>query len=570
MLAALAVTAILERFLLERFHRSRAGDELLAQARLAAAEMARAPDEPSTFRNLCRDIGRAAQSRVTLILPDGRVAGDSEKDPAEMENHRGRPEVDAALAGRESRASRHSASLGKTMLYAAAPLRGADGGIRAAVRMSRALQAIRADLSELYARAAVALLAAAAVGACVGWVIARRIAAPVAAIRSAAERVSAGDLTARAAVPAASELSSLAAAINSMADQLTGRLDTITRQRDEQRAVLCAMGEGVLAVDAEQSVVLVNDAAARMLDMDAQTARGRPLLEVARSADLLGFVTDVLAAGAGAREREITAGSGAEERLLRLLGTPLNGNGGALVVMEDVTRVRRMEETRRDFVANVSHELKTPIAAIMGSLETLESGAAERAGEAPKFTASAARQARRLQAIVEDLLSLARIEHDAERGTLAVSPGSVAEVLERVRQTFAVRAGEKGVEIAVECPPELAATMNAALIEEAVGNLVDNAIKYGPAGAPVLVQARLLGGEVDIAVRDRGPGIERKHLPRVFERFYRVDQARSRALGGTGLGLAIVKHIALAHRGSVAVESTAGEGSTFRIRLPPA
>jgi two-component system, OmpR family, phosphate regulon sensor histidine kinase PhoR len=257
---------------------------------------------------------------------------------------------------------------------------------------------------------------------------------------------------------------------------------------------------------------------------------------------------------------------------LSCLGTPLrDGEGkrtGSLIVLNDVTRLRKLENIRRDFVANVSHELKTPITAIKGFVDTLKDGAAKNLDDAERFLAIIQKHVDRLENIVEDLLSLSRIEKEGEREESELEERAIGEVLAGAIQVCDVKAREKGIGIELICDREVRAEINPTLLEQAVVNLLDNAIKYSDPGKKVEVEALETEAEVLIHVRDHGCGIEKKHLDRLFERFYRVDQARSRKLGGTGLGLAIVKHIAQAHGGSVSVESQPGQGSTFTIHLP--
>ncbi|MBU1857088.1 MAG: ATP-binding protein, partial [Verrucomicrobia bacterium] len=314
----------------------------------------------------------------------------------------------------------------------------------------------------------------------------------------------------------------------------------------------------------------LNHAAARLLDLAPEQAQGRSIQEAVRNRDLQAFISATLA-GTGPAEDEIVI-YGNEERFIQLHGTTLTDiagyNIGALIVLNDITRLKRLETVRRDFVANVSHELKTPITALKGCVETLSDTKPIDPVENSRFLAMMARQVARMEALVEDLLSLSRIEFDAERKHVALDRGAISEVLQRAAQSFATAAVAKSISLVVECPAEVKAPINVALLEQAVGNLLDNAIKFSANGTRILVSGRLTGNDVEIQVTDQGLGIEKKHLSRLFERFYRVDQARSRALGGTGLGLAIVKHIALAHRGTVTVASEPGQGSTFTIRIP--
>jgi two-component system phosphate regulon sensor histidine kinase PhoR len=320
-------------------------------------------------------------------------------------------------------------------------------------------------------------------------------------------------------------------------------------------------------VDLHGQVLHFNAAAARLLLLDEPQSRGRVLAEMVRQPELMKFIRDIQAAGQAAETAMQLPG----ERFVRLHGTPLEDaagrNIGVLVVLSDTTRLQRLEKMRQDFVANVSHELKTPITALRGGVETLLDS--NRSEEDRHFIQMMGRQVERLGAIVNDLLSLSRLEHDEQNNRVPLERGPIRDVLRRAAGNFARAAETKRVTVTVDCPEGLAAPINAALLEQAVGNLIDNAIKYSGPGTRVGVSADTVNGNgLAIRVQDNGPGIEQRHLPRIFERFYRVDQARSRALGGTGLGLAIVKHIAQAHGGMVAVESTPGTGSVFTIRLP--
>jgi two-component system phosphate regulon sensor histidine kinase PhoR len=334
--------------------------------------------------------------------------------------------------------------------------------------------------------------------------------------------------------------------------------------------MLSSMEEGVLAIDNEGAILSLNNAFAALLGAEPATLQGRSIYEVVRKADLLRFIESALA-GASPVEGEIQI-RGAQDRWVSAHGTALHdsqrGKIGVLIVLHDVTRLRHLEEVRRDFVANVSHELRTPITSIKGFIETLLEGAMEDKDNAGRFLRIMLRQVNRLDAILGDLLALSRIEKGSDEQMIELAPDSVRGVLLAAVETCEKKAADKGVKIAVVCPEELIAEINAVLLEQAVINLLDNAVKYSEPGSVVEIHAGREGIDLLIRVKDQGCGIEAQHLPRLFERFYRVDKARSRELGGTGLGLAIVRHIALAHRGSVSVESTVGVGSTFSLRLP--
>ncbi len=409
-----------------------------------------------------------------------------------------------------------------------------------------------------------------ALGALAAWWVARRLRRGLDALRTGAERHGAGELGWRIPHQPVAALEDVAQAQNVLAERLDTRLGDAVRQLTEQEAVLSSMSEGVLAVDHDLRILNLNPGAGRMFGVHPQDARGRTLLEVSRHNELLHFTSTALSATAPT-EGEIVIYD-PDPRYLQAHGSVLrDGQGraiGAVVVLNDVTALRRLETMRRDFVANVSHELKTPITSIKGFVETLLDHAMQDPRETERFLRIVQRQADRLHAIIEDLLNLSRIERDAEAGDIALEPGALKAVLAAALQSCETLAQAREVRLESECDPGLTAWINAPLLEQALVNLIDNAVKYSHAGGKVRVEAAQQDGMIVIRVRDWGQGIEAKHLPRLFERFYRVDKARSRKLGGTGLGLAIVKHIAQAHRGQVVVESVPGEGSTFSLQLP--
>ncbi len=338
----------------------------------------------------------------------------------------------------------------------------------------------------------------------------------------------------------------------------------------ELEALLSVMSEGVMILSVDERVVRMNEAAALCLGVDASASRGRFLQEVVRNARLQEFVSHMLQPGAAIPG----GGRMIEEKGRQLLarGTALReGDGairGVIIILHDETRVSRLETMRRDFVANVSHELKTPITSIKGYLETLRDGAIHDPENSMRFLDITLKQADRLNAIIEDLLSLSRIEQDVDRGEFPLEPGDVRPLIASVIQICEPRAADHRVRLETDIREDLVTPMNPLLLEQAVVNLVDNAVKHSEPGGVVRVEASLQDGDAVIRVIDRGIGIPAEHLPRLFERFYRVDKARSRKGGGTGLGLAIVKHIVQAHHGTITVESIPGKGSTFTIRCP--
>ena len=515
--------------------------------------------------------GRAASTRVTVVLPGGRVVADSREDPALMEDHGNRPEIIAALAGRTGRAVRYSATLGHQRMYVALPLYDQDEELMAVLRTSHSLESVDRALAVVQQRIALGGLLLAFGAGLISYGLARRISVPLREMKEGAERFAKGQFGLRLnTVPDSEEIGALAEALNAMAAQLNDRIRTIENQRNEQEAVLASMVESVLAIDRDETIIGLNQASCKLLGLNRSAATGRSLQEVVRTPDLIHLAKTALA-GSEPVEGEIVLRRDGE-RHLQVHATGLQGPDGqrlgALLVLNDVTRMRRLETLRRDFVANVSHELRTPITSIKGFVETLREAPPSDPDAFARFLAIINRQADRLQHIIDDLLSLSRLEQEGGMADLGRQDVRVAEILIDAVNVCTARRTEDQAHVRIDCPPDLHLAANPALLEQAVVNLLDNALKHSGSVRPVLVAASGDGDRVTIRVSDSGRGIAPEHLPRVFERFYRVDRARSRKLGGTGLGLAIVKHIAQAHGGEAAVTSTVGHGTTFTITVP--
>ncbi len=553
-------------------------DELAARASLVREEVATLVGDGATaeVEPLVQRMGAASGTRLTIIGTGtggdgvGEVIADSDRLPEDMVNHADRPEFKAALAGDTGRAVRRSATLGQDMMYVAVPLE-ENGAVTAVVRAATPLTKVDAALSGLYKSIIAAALVVALVAAALGWYVSRRIARPMREMREGALRFAAGDFTRKLLVPSTLEFAAVAEALNRMAAELDEKLRTLTRERNERAAVLESMVEGVLAVDPEGRVIAVNAAAARLLDVEEDEVVGRSIEEAVRNPELQRAVNAVVS-GHEPVETDLTAFVGGEDRYLQATGSLLHAEdgttAGAVVVVNDVTRLRRLEAVRSDFVANVSHELKTPVTSIKGFAETLADGAIDDPEAGRRFLRILAGQADRLNAIIEDLLALSTLERGGEGREVALHEACLSDVLAAAAEVCASKATAKRIAVTVDCPATLCAEVNAPLLEQALINLLDNAVKYSAEGTQVALSATEAGEEMVIAVADEGPGIPREHLSRLFERFYRVDKARSRNLGGTGLGLSIVKHIAQVHGGRVSVDSHVGRGSTFRIHLP--
>jgi two-component system phosphate regulon sensor histidine kinase PhoR len=529
-----------------------------------------APLDPQRLDRVCKMAGDQIPVRFTVILPNGTVVADSDKDPLSMDNHSKRPEIRTALEGQIGHSLRHSTTLKQEMMYVAYPVN-VEGALLAVLRTSLPVTTIDTTLTAVYMKMAGAGLVIAVLAAGILLFVSRRISRPIEEMRKGADQYARGELGVRIQPPATMELAGLAEALNTMAAQLKYRLDAIVRQRNELEAVLSSMVEGVIALGVDEKVMSLNTAAKAMFPNPRDHYEGRNLAELVRSPDLAGMVTKVRQSGTSSRA-DITY-QGLEERVLEAHCTPLREDDGdhmgTLLVLHDVTQLRRLENMRRDFAANVSHEIKTPLTAIKGFVETLRDGGLGQQEENYRFLSIIARHVDRLAAIIDDLMHLSRIERSDETKELALEPCRVSELLETAMGFCRERAEAKKIEIILDSSEDLTAMMDIPLMEQAVVNLLDNALKYTQKSpATVTVSATEAEDELLIIVADEGIGISRKHLPRLFERFYRVDKARSRHLGGTGLGLAIVKHIAQAHGGCVNVHSELGHGSTFTLRLP--
>ena len=521
------------------------------------------------FAELARTLDQTSGVRVTLLLASGQVDADSRGRPEEFADPSTRPEIKRALSGETDRAVRYNPGLETRVLYLAVPVQRGDQ-VQGVLYLSRPLVGIDHSVSRMLLGIGVVTLLLLALGIPLAWRSARTIAAPLADVETAADRLADGQWGARVAVPETRELAELVAAFNRMADQIQQRMRVLLQHNNEQKAVLASMAEGVLAIDNQERIISMNMASGRLLGLDQALVQGHRLQEVVRNADLSRFVARALA-GQDPTEADVLL-HGDRQRVMQARGSVLNDSEGrpigAVVVFNDVTDFRKLENIRRDFVANVSHELKTPVTSIKGFVETLLDGAMHEAQDAERFLRIIAKQADRLHAIIEDLLALSKIEQAEESEALAVEPCSLRGVLENAANACQTGARDRQITVDLQCDPQLVAEVNPQLLEQAVVNLLDNAIKYSEPGKDVLLCAESTADEITIRVADHGPGIAEEHLSRIFERFYRVDRARSRKLGGTGLGLAIVKHIVQAHHGNVTIESAIGVGSTFTIHLP--
>jgi two-component system phosphate regulon sensor histidine kinase PhoR len=556
------------------FYLNHTQQDLELRARLLLSELpATFPaTSPDSLQQFCATRKLVASARITLVAKDGHVLGDSDADPNHMENHGSHPEVKAAIGGIPTFDVRHSITVHQTLMYFALPVR-QDSAIVGVLRTAVPLTTFAAALRTLIWRIVLGGILVAVLAAIITLVLSRRVNRPMIEMMRGAERYAHGDFTTRIELPDSVELASLADAVNHMAAELDTKIRELTTQRNEQQAMLASMREGVIAVDSAERILFMNGMAGTFLETDVERVKGRLLQECVRNSHLQRFVRRMLMENEIPPPEEISLAA-RDQQVLQINGSYLRDAAGqqfgALVVLNNITRLRQLEGMRKEFVANVSHELRTPIATIRGFVETLRDGAWDDPEHARAFLERIAQNVERLNALVDDLLSLSRIETETDRPGIERVRGDVLAIVRSAVEVCGQLAEERQIEIVVISEGNTSAMVNPTLLEQAVVNLLDNALKYTEPGQQVTAELKGDANQIVVRVRDTGCGISAEHLPRLFERFYRVDKARSRKLGGTGLGLAIVKHIVQAHGGMVTAESTVGRGSTFTIILPAA
>jgi two-component system phosphate regulon sensor histidine kinase PhoR len=570
-LAAVITASVLLWYLLPGLFQSSASAQLLDTLRILSPIVAdRAVRENRQGGNLqpwVHEIGADSGLRITLIRSDGSVIADSARTDPElhrMENHAGRPEVQEALASGQGVAVRHSDTTGQTYVYAARTLTDAEGELFV-LRLAQPLSELQALRGRLAASMLLAALAAGVAILLTSLWIDRRLFQPLERLIGQSRALVNGTVR-RVEVPDEDELAALALALNRLAETAEAQFAAVRNERDHLKAILSSMSEGVLVVGADGRARLVNPAFRRLFDLGGEV-EGRRVLEVVRQPALARIVDDTLRLGEGqSGQLEIPT---PERRTLLLASAALaGGERGAVVVARDTTELTRVADMRRDFVANVSHELKTPLAAIRGYAETLRDGALDEPPTARRFTDRILVQCRRLQALLDDLLTLSRLESVAS-ASAEKEPVDLKAILVRAAEVLSAAARERQVRIEVDAAdgvPPVPGDPDG--LERLVLNLADNAVKYNRPDGCVTLRLFRSDSQAVIEVTDSGIGIPQDALARIFERFYRVDKGRSREEGGTGLGLAIVKHVAQAHGGQVEVESRIGKGSTFRVKLP--
>jgi two-component system phosphate regulon sensor histidine kinase PhoR len=517
-------------------------------------------DRSHSLADIAAQEGQSAGARVTIIDPTGKVLADSEANPAGMENHSARPEFTAALDGKIGSSERRSSALGIPFLFIAVPV---SGG---AVRLAYPLSDVEAVSAQVHRRLELASAITFLFALMVAAIAARWSARRLDRIVNVAARIAEGDLQARIKEASQDEIGRVAAAIDRTARQVEHSFDAVQSSQRQLETLLNSMQDAVIAVSADGLVQWANRPMNRLVPQG--TRLQQPVVETIRDPDFLATVKEATAAREvkTARATSIVPG-----RAFDVTAAPLP-DGGAVAVLRDLTETERVEKTRRDFIANVSHELRTPLTSIQGYAETLLDAAPENGAPTREFLEIIRKNSSRMSRLTEDLLTLARVESGETR--FDAEPVPPAELLHDAEESFREIARTHGIDLHIQespAPENLPAVLaDREAIHQVFSNLIDNALKYGSSGGRIILGARQLPHAVEFCVQDFGAGIASEHLPRLFERFYRVDKARSRESGGTGLGLAIAKHIMLAHGGSIRAESELAHGAMFLFTLPTA
>ena len=556
------VNHLLEQRLLEESRSS-----LQQQAQLA--KVLSDHQKQLTPQALAQKLGADIKARVTLIAADGRVAGDSDVRQDQisgLENHLKRSEVQQALKEGSGWSIRYSDTLRTTMLYVAVPLANSQAAVLRLALPLESFDAAKRTLHKLLGGAVILLLAISFV---LSIVLSKITAKPLREIADAAARIGVGERGVRIPTGNGKEIDYLAKVLNEMAARIEEQMHRLTSEQQRLSAILRGMGEGVMVTDTKGNIILVNPAFRKQFGLPGEV-EGHPLVEVCRHPDLLHAFEEQRETG-----DEVTCEITIPVTNLVLMAhwVPLsrdNGNRGTVAVFHDISDLKRVETMRRDFVANVSHELRTPVAVIKGYGETLLDGALNESPErSRRFVEIMVSHAERLTSLINDILTLSKLE--SKDASLTLHPLELCGTVRKAQMLMEDHARTKGIRLAADCPEDLPKVMaDQGQLEQVLLNLLDNAIKYTQDGGDVSVCARQSGERLQISVSDTGIGIPSKDLPRIFERFYRADEGRSRQQGGTGLGLSIVKHIVQLHGGEITVASVAGKGSTFTVLLPKA
>jgi len=524
---------------------------------------------PVDFQSIAEKTGKSLGLRATIIAPDGKVLGDTDLTKEQLlivENHANRPEVKDALVKGFGVSKRFSYTIKKDMLYIAIPF--GQGDDKGALRLSVPLHDIELLEVEMRRVVGVSIIGILLLSLGLTFLVSVFISRPLSEMSTIAKAMAQGDFSKKVSIHSKDEIGELAQSLNSMSEEIKDKIEKINSERAKLDLVLSSMFEGVIVTDEKEKIILMNPSLRKLFLLDSNPEGKKPLEVIRNTA--VGDMVDKIIKGKQHLATEEIAINAPEEKILKVNGVPIMRNNrleGAILVFHDITELRRLEKIRQDFVANVSHELRTPISSIKGYAETLLEGALEDKDNAKEFISIIYQDSNRLASLINDLLDLSKIES----GKLKMSFVELDPVLliKRAITVMDNQAKAKSIALKIDIPQSLPKIKaDETRFSQVMINLLDNAIKYSSEGGTATIFARVVGNALQIDISDTGIGISEKDLPRIFERFYRVDKARSRELGGTGLGLSIVKHIVSTHGGQVWVKSELGQGSTFSFTIP--
>jgi two-component system phosphate regulon sensor histidine kinase PhoR len=535
-------------------------DQSLLVADSSAADIAGYDSE--SLNEMAKRLGAQIEARITIIDVDGVVLGDSEEDPAVMENHSDRPEVISALSTGKGSSTRYSNTLKMDMMYVAVPII-VDGSTLGVARLSLPLEDINQIISQMYRSVAFGALIAVVITVLLAFQISRTTLEPIKKLTQLSRRLARGELDQEIEVVSNDEIGELAYEFNYMSARIKEMVALLAGERDRMSLILDQMGDGIVIVDGKSRITMVNKAASRMLEIDELKALGTAFIEAIRDYEIDGIIKDCLETG---KQQKKIIELKDRNLYLGIISTPLEGKAGCLMLIQDLAEIRRLEKIRQDFFSNLSHELRTPIASMKALSDTLKEGAIKDAEVADDFLNKISVELDKLNQLTNEMSELSQIESGRLR--LDKSPINIEDTVNNAIERLEAQAERAGLKMACDFSRPLPSPMADSLrIEQALVNLIHNAIKFTPSGGRIEIAAREVDGEVVISIADTGTGIPSEDIPRIFERFYKVDRARSSG-SGTGLGLAIAKHIVQAHGGRIWVESKQGQGTTFYFTLP--
>lgn len=524
-------------------------------------------NKTNDLQKLMRDFEKKLSSRLTIILPNGQVIADNITPLDKLDNHSERPEVKLALKGKIGKIIRFSDTLNKETINLAIPILHNNKQV-GVLRLSESTESLKSSLMEVFSKYFIQSFLIILILILIIGFYSKSLSYSLEKMYSITENFLKGDFSGKIKINPwdSYEISYLGKSINKMSEQIENQINNILKQKKEQEVVFSSMSEGVLSIDNNKKIYHINESAKKIFNLEMeQDYNGWSLKEVIRSKKIEDFYDEVISSKTFLdREFELN-----DNQFFQIHGSILSGESnnisGVLLVLNDISNLRRLEQHRKDFVGNVSHELKTPLTSINGYLENLIDGTVDSPEDQLKFLKIVQKHSLRLQKIIEDLLILSQVEGEAgENFTGEIQ--EISPILSSVKSLF----NEQSEKIVIDCEKNLKAKIDSHLLEIALGNLLQNAIRYGKENAPIILSAKSLNGMIEISIKDEGVGISQEHHHRLFERFYSVDKSRSRDFGGSGLGLSIVKHIALIHKGSVGVKSAPGKGSIFSIFIPKA